>query len=672
MQVSTGGEFFNTDLIVTKSVGDVLKLKGTYELKVGDRLRGVSDGFICTIVKHESYEGVFRVKHDVEQSFGWSDKIGFTNDDLSVLPDNDYYQNLSYTVKTPLEWEDASGPMNRLLHSSGMKNFVDTEIVSPASAAAPVGIQSNVTSQDIRLDYISDLRADQISVFDLAVDADVQDGVSPAIEVKNKQLSSFIKCVTNRVLLVDDISGSFSSEELNSTTSQKLVTYPSNIPTQRFLVLTKDSANPISYQLDEIVVLNTLEGSYVLNKGQVISGDEEVATITAEINTVEDVVDIVATPVTREVDYEFKIIRQLFGSGIGIGTLSVGIASVTGVTTSVGVGTTATLFDAAAADLEGFTASVSIIRPSDQFGNYHEVIADRGNGDDLSMAEFGFDTGFSESGITTAFIGTFRSYIESGRFKLDYTNNGSEVVDTKVRIIGMHKAGAGTSEQPFKLENQDTGTERSARYQTTDVTDSNIAGAGYAATVIGITSEIYLAGKSIVRVAIGQSVNVSQLIFGGDYLTANTDITEYPQLTIADTPDEVGLGTFGARYNGGNLEVLFYPGVTSGIVTISGYHELFYRQQDANAENVEDITYGNSIGIDEYLEDTFTSGDKLDFELFSNGFPIYAHVFNPNTASVLNPTTGVFTIPNHFLNTCLLYTSPSPRDATLSRMPSSA
>ena len=661
MQVSTGGEFFNTDLIVTKSVGDVLKLKGTYELKVGDRLRGVSDGFICTIVKHESYEGVFRVKHDVEQSFGWSDKIGFTNDDLSVLPDNDYYQNLSYTVKTPLEWEDASGPMNRLLHSSGMKNFVDTEIVSPASAAAAVGIQSNVTSQDIRLDYISDLRADQISVFDLAVDADVQDGVSPAIEVKNKQLSSFIKCVTNRVLLVDDISGSFSSEELNSTTSQKLVTYPSNIPTQRFLVLTKDSANPISYQLDEIVVLNTLEGSYALNKGQVTSGDEEIATVTAEINTVEDVVDIVATPASREVDYEFKIIRQLFGSGIGIGTLSVGIASVTGVTTSVGVGTTATLFDAAAADLEGFTASVSIIRPSDQFGNYHEVIADRGNGDDVSMAEFGFDTGFSESGITTAFIGTFRSYIESGRFKLDYTNNGSEVVDTKVRIVGMHKAGAGTSEQPFKLETQDTGTERSARYQTTDVTDPNIAGTGYAATVLGISSEIYLAGKSIVRVAIGQSVNVSQLIFGGDYLTANTDITEYPQLTIADTPDEVGLGTFGTRYNSGNLEVLFYPGVTSGIVTISGYHELFYRQQDANAEDVEDITYGNSIGIDEYLEDTFTSGDKLDFELFSNGFPIYAHVFNPNTASVLNPTTGVFTIPNHFLNTGqdLIYTPES-------------
>ena len=34
------------------------------------------------------------------------------------------------------------------------------------------------------------------------------------------------------------------------------------------------------------------------------------------------------------------------------------------------------------------------------------------------------------------------------------------------------------------------------------------------------------------------------------------------------------------------------------------------------------------------------------------------------TTAVANPTTGIIT--------CLLYTSPSPRDATLSRMPSSA
>ena len=658
MQVSTGGAFFNTDLVVTKSVGDVLKLKGTYELKVGDKLRGVSDGFICTIVKHESYEGVFKVRHDVQQSFGWSDKIGFTNDDLSVLPDNDYFQNLSYTVKTPLEWKDASGPMNRLLHSSGMKNFVDMEITSPVNAAAPVGIQSHIVTQDIRLDYVAELRADQINAFDLAVDTDVTANVSPAIEFANKKLSSFIKCVTNRVLLLDDISRQFSSEELNDSVNQTLVTYPTNVPTQRILVLSKDTRNPVSYQFNEFILMNTLEGAYILEKGQSTSNGE-IVTIDTTIDPVENTIDVNASPVRTDIDYEFKVVRQLYGSSIGVGTLSVGIASVTGVTTSVGAATTTTLFDAAAVDLEGFTASVSIIRNSDQYGNYHEVVADRGNGDDVSMAEFGFDTGYSESGITTAFIGTFRSYIESGRLKLDYTNNGDETIDAKVRIVGLHKAGAGVGTASFKLTNQSEGSERSARYESSDVTDSHIAGTGYAATVIGVSSETHLAGKSIVRVAIGQSVNVSQLIFSGDYLTSQTELTEYPQLTIADTPDEVGLGTFGTRYNGSNLEVMFYPGVTSGVATITGYHELFYRDQDANADAVNNITY--NVGIDEYVEDSFTTGDKLDFELTSDGFPVYAHVFNPNTASVLDPATGIFTIKNHFLNTGqdLVYTPES-------------
>ena len=42
-----------------------------------------------------------------------------------------------------------------------------------------------------------------------------------------------------------------------------------------------------------------------------------------------------------------------------------------------------------------------------------------------------------------------------------------------------------------------------------------------------------------------------------------------------------------------------------------------------------------------------------------------------NTAKTILSHEGVL-LKNHLLNGCLLYTSPSPRDATLSRMPSSA
>ena len=38
----------------------------------------------------------------------------------------------------------------------------------------------------------------------------------------------------------------------------------------------------------------------------------------------------------------------------------------------------------------------------------------------------------------------------------------------------------------------------------------------------------------------------------------------------------------------------------------------------------------------------------------------------------INPTSIVHAAPYELVRNCLLYTSPSPRDATLSRMPSSA
>jgi len=643
VQVSTGFGFFDTDLIIVKSQGDILKVKGSYELKVGDRIKGVSTGFVATILVLENYESTFKVSYEVQQSYGWSDQIGFTNSDISLLPDNNYYQNLAYTVQSPLEWSTIVGPMNRLLHSTGMKNFADMEIKSPVSAAATAGLNTSVLGSSIRLDYVFEGRADQINNFDLASDIDVVSGVSPAIKMQNKKLSSFIKCVTNRVLLVDDISQKFSSKELNQRTSQIIVSYPVSIPFQRILVLAKDVNDLFEYQFSELIVMNTTEGVYTLQKSDTRSGDDDVVTFAANV-TDNGVIDISATPVDEGVNYSFKVVRQLFDSNVGgVATLGVGIASVTGLTTSVGVGTTTTLFNGNATDLDGFTAHVAITRPSDQYGNYHEVIVDH-NGTDTYLAEFGYDTGYSEGGISTAFIGTFRSYIDSGRLKLDYTNNGSEAVIARVRVVGLNDVSAGVATQSFKLDIQNSGTERTARYRSSGTTDT-ITGAGYAVTAVGFSTDNDLAVKSIVRVAIGNSVNVSQLIISGDKNRNRAELTEYPQLTVGDS---VGLGTFGTEFKGSEFRVLFYPDAHQGVATITGYHEVFYRDQDANADSIPDIRFGRVI--DTYHEELFNQGDQLNFELTTNGYPIYAKVFNPASITTLNPATGVFTIKNHFFN----------------------
>lgn len=656
LQVSTGAGFFDTDLVVVKSQGDILKVKGSYRLKVGDKVKGVQDGFVATIIILEDYESTFKVSYDVQQSYGWSDQTGFTNSDISVIPDNNYYQNLSYTVQTPLEWKTIVGPMNRLLHSSGMKNFADMEIKSPASAAAAAGVNTTTSASGVLIDYVFEGRADQINNFDLAADIDVVSNVSPSITLQNKKLSSFIKCLTNRVLLIDDISREFSSKELNTRKSQTIVSYPKSIPFQRVLVLGKDVLNPFEYQFSELIVMNTTEGVFVLQKSDTRSGDDDVITFSTELDDA-GVIDIKSEPVRTGINYDFKVVRQFFDSNVGgVSTLDVGIASVTGLTTSVGIGTTLTLFNGNATDLQGFTAHVAITRPSDQFGNYHEVVVDH-NGTDTYLAEFGYDTSYSEGGISTSFIGTFRSYIDSGRLKLDYTNNGSESIVARVRVVGLNKPSfAGVGTQSFKLDIQQSGTERSARYQSSVVSDT-ITSSGYAVTAVGFATDTDLASKSIVRVAIGNSVNVSQVIFSAEGNRNRGDLTEYPQLTIGDSS---GLGTFGTRFSGNNFELVFYPDAHQGVATITGYHEVFYKDSDSNADDIPDIKFGRSI--ESYSEEFFNGqGDQLDFELTSDGYPIYAKVFNPAKTSTLDTTTGIFTIKNHFFVTGqeLIYTPES-------------
>ena len=93
---------------------------------------------------------------------------------------------------------------------------------------------------------------------------------------------------------------------------------------------------------------------------------------------------------------------------------------------------------------------------------------------------------------------------------------------------------------------------------------------------------------------------------------------------------------------------------SSGSFTID-----FTTAYDSDTDVTIDVT-GTAIGGDDFI---FSSSESL--------------VFTPNTSGVLAaPSTLVVTVPagatSVTINVCLLYTSPSPRDATLSRMPSSA
>ena len=59
----------------------------------------------------------FKIDFSNRQEYGWLDDTGKLSEDYQVIPDNDYYQNLSYSVKSPIEWDKFVSPVNSISSS---------------------------------------------------------------------------------------------------------------------------------------------------------------------------------------------------------------------------------------------------------------------------------------------------------------------------------------------------------------------------------------------------------------------------------------------------------------------------------------------------------------------------------------------------------------------------
>jgi len=111
-------------------------------------------------------EGIYNIDYFNLQNFGWREETGKLNNDSQVTSDNDYYQNLSYTVKSSKTWEEIVTPVNNLLHTSGTKNFADTQL----SQSAQSGVGNTESTLSIINMIVEDNRVDTINNFDFALD----------------------------------------------------------------------------------------------------------------------------------------------------------------------------------------------------------------------------------------------------------------------------------------------------------------------------------------------------------------------------------------------------------------------------------------------------------------------------------------------------------------------
>jgi hypothetical protein len=646
------------DLKISSQENSFIKVFGTYNLSVGEIIIGKESGNIATVNKVKSGSGRFEVDYSVEKNIGWSNDIGKLDQDNQVIPDNDYYQNLSYTIKSPITYQELRTPVNSLLHASGLKNFADTGITSTTNS----GITTSENATTIFYDIIEENRVDTVYDFDLVKDIDVIGTSSKFLKLKNKKLTDYIECRTNVVLKIDNINRQFSDADGNPSEFINLVELNSGESYINLLVRISTADNS-QIQLSELIILDTGNDLFLAEKATVVNDGAEIITYLLEESIGEfllisdDNDDKYLRFVPKDpfnTDYDIKLINTNFNSDLpGIGTISVGFVDLNSSNRNTTSGIQTSIISVQANKFSSLYSNVQIIDSVTNQMNFVEVYLNH-DGVDTYISEYYFDSEFSSNFYSGNNIGTFGANISSGILSLNYTSNSPNIVNIRSKVVGFGTTSIATPVYRFISPGEIPGNERSVIYQSNY--SSTVSSAS---TVISLNKSDFNAVKSLVEVSVGTTSALHQIMMVQD--ETNIYVQQLPFLSVGSTN---GIGTFGGEYSGSNFILKFYPdsSVTSTVDIVS-FNQCLYTTIDTQnippSLNYGDIT--EFIDIKLYNAINGARINRTDFDLRSNNIPIFAKTFDPTNSSTLNPSTGVFTIQNHFFSDLekLIYTPKS-------------
>ena len=689
------------DLTVVDSGENFVKLIGLYDLKNNDTIVGASSRNKGVIKDLFINEGQFEVNYSLIKDLGWETNVGKLNEDIQVLPDNDYYQNLSYTIQSPITWNNLNSPVNNLVHTSGFKNFSDTGITSTSSAFPGIGTARISVLLDVFPEFLRQVRVDSLYNFDTAKDIFEGFSVSGAgtttglslnqksskfIQLENINLTDFVEARTNNVLNIDDISSQYSNLETNPNLFTDLLEVEAGDGFNRILATVKDTNNNQN-QIVELVILNNNSGVYLLEKNKTSISNEINLGVGATTIQSEDFTkfaldktgdkDVLRfTPFDKfkfDVDYDIKFYESKFNSTLaGTGSSAFGLVNLTGSIVNVATGTTSSLISTPLTTSQSLFVNSQVTDLVTNEMNFVETLVGINSGITFMSQAF---TDSSQGSFSSNFIGTFGASTNGGVLALIFTNEGANPVKIRSNIVGFGATSSGTGTHRFLAPGQSNGSERTQLFESKHDTQIGLS------TIGRFNKNLFSSFKSTVSVASTYGEALHQVYGVIQRGATDTVIINQNQFLSGGTVDNPGgntpsgIGTFKARFIGNNLNLEFVPDIqigydttlpNVGYTTVRSFNEVFYRDSDvksaAGAVNnpaplvIGKLTQTSNIKLFNSLNGARIN--RRDFELTSNGTPIFAKTFDPSNTGIVSFATGKFSIDNHFFrnNEQLTYT----------------
>ena len=625
----------------------ILRISAQKDFVVGDIIVGGASGVQGTATSIKSFDSYLKLSATARVEGGWETESGFFNRTLQRFQDSDYYQNLSYSLSSRVDFEVWDDPVSTLNHTIGFKKFGDYQLESTPDQkdSLVVGLSTELSAYTVVNELQSTVNMNTVEDFDLASENVLSigdDTVSTEITFSSRILKDFQESIGNRVVSIDDFSGTFNS----NPRSTRFTTVASWTLAERralkYFLYVKDKRFTAQRQLTIVDIIHDNNFGYLNQYGKIDTvynqGDFDFA-ISGSLG------ELRWYPVKFSVnDYWIASLSfNLDDNALGTASTVVGPSIVDTESVAIGVGIGTTTIVGIASTYRSAHVIVSInpdINREEFEYNQFNIIHD---GTTVDVMEYGrLSTNITEGYVSRTGMGTYHGYIENDLLKLDfYPNSGVGIGTTgaiNTMLVGMASSEySGISTVELKhaiLESRCTGIG-----STTSPVEN----------VIAEYTTDYQAAYCYIQVTdcTNKAYQMSEFLAVNDFVEDETQ--ESYDVQFGDIySGNAGLGTFGTRVSSaGTMSILFTP--NAGIDVHTNVWSNALRINDDLKDTIDFDNGAIESGFGDY-EGT-DRAVKRQFELKHRSDTIFEKPFVGEDSSIVKVDDDVIILPNHFFVT---------------------
>ena len=610
---------------------NILKIKSQVDLLVGDIITGSSSKTKGIVIKRFDFKGDIKAGAGTTINYGWERNTGFLNDELQKIPDNEYYQRFSYSLKSPVPlnvWDKTVGALN---HTAGFRKFSDLQVVSESPSTFVRDVEDTqisftvdcVGSGDIHCYY--DFDNAQENIFQVNGKS-----LSDKVFFENVILTDFFESQGNRAIKIDDVSDSFNSNARPEAFSN-VADFSTSVKFAKQLFFVKDT----TFTDERMLLVGTT----------IVDDDLAYLTQYGKLFTVLDLGDVDVGIDSQEWNFEFHPIKFTLNNysvssfsfafepeAVGAAGSSFGdIVEFSSQEVNVPTGTDTTIVSVGTSFRSNKILNLLVSGDDFHFAELNIIHDDT----DVFIVEYNNideNSGLSFSGG----IGTYSGEISGSDVNLIFHPNPGIAATSYSQVVSHVR---GTSTTGFtSMTTARVGSSYKSIPSSGSPTEHIIS--SYETT----TAEAYSA--SYMAICVEDTANNNHEMFELNVLNSTArpvqNLVEYGNVATS-----VGLGTVGVTTTGNDVHVVYTPNAGIAVEVKTFFVNLREPLADVDLNQI-DYNDGFFRTYSGSYQGTLTN-IKKSFNLTHNGDQIFERQFDGVTG--VNTLSSVVISPNHFFQT---------------------